>query len=98
MKANLNGRLLLTVWPRALLDIWYRRHPEFAENSVKEALLLLAGQPRMAVPPTTNMAVKLYLDQNKKDSDNSQFSTPSYAWRKAAVYSSNCRIPRQLPL
>lgn len=54
---------------RALLDIWYRRHPELAENSVKEALLLLAGQPRMAVPPTTNMAVKLYLDQNKKDSD-----------------------------
>lgn len=54
---------------RALLDIWYRRHAELTENDVKEALLLLAGQPRMAVPMTSNMAVKLYLDQNKKDLD-----------------------------
>lgn len=54
---------------RALLDIWYRRHPELSEQDVKQALLLLTGQPRMVLPSASTMAVKLYQDQNKKDPD-----------------------------
>ena len=54
---------------RALLDIWYRRHEEIPAKEVKEALLLLSGSPRMSLPDTASMAVKLYQDMGKKDGD-----------------------------
>ncbi len=54
---------------RALLDIWYRRHPEVSAEDMRSCLALLAGTPRMVVPPSSHMAVKCYLDQNKKDVD-----------------------------
>lgn len=54
---------------RALLDIWYRRHPDISEDEVKVALHLLAGELRMSLPATTSMVVKQYLDQNKTNSD-----------------------------
>ncbi|MCR5220244.1 MAG: type I-U CRISPR-associated protein Cas5/Cas6 [bacterium] len=54
---------------RALLDIWYRRHEKIPEEAVKEALSLLSGSPRMSLPATASMAVKLYQDMGKKDGD-----------------------------
>lgn len=84
---------------RALLDIWYRRHPEFAENSVKEALLLLAG-PATHGCPAHNEHGGEALSGSKQERQRQTASSrlPSYAWRKAARVFIERRIPRQLPL
>lgn len=52
---------------RALLDIRYRRHDELSEDVTAHTLSLLAGHPRFSLPPVRAMAVKCYLDQNKKE-------------------------------
>ena len=69
---------------RALLDIWYRRCPDVPAEAVEACLALLAGAPRMAVPPSGRMAVKCYLDQNKADGDRQPVIDAFVSLAKAA--------------
>ncbi|WP_297672182.1 type I-U CRISPR-associated protein Csb2 [uncultured Desulfovibrio sp.] len=69
---------------RALLDIWYRRHSEVPAGDMDSCLAMLAGSPRMAVPPSGRMAVKCYLDQNKREEDRQPVIDAFVSMAKAA--------------
>jgi len=52
---------------RALVDAWYRKHPELAREVVERALRAISGPPVFWLPPARQSHTRAYLPQNKED-------------------------------
>lgn len=52
---------------RAIVDAWFRKHPQLPEEVVGRVLRAMAAPPRFLLPPARASHTRSYLSQNKED-------------------------------
>lgn len=64
---------------RALLDAWYRKHPEIAAATVEALMRALARPPSYWLPPACASHTRSYLSQNKEDPSDKKLVFDGFA-------------------
>ncbi|PZR08260.1 MAG: type I-U CRISPR-associated protein Cas5/Cas6 [Archangium gephyra] len=72
---------------RALLDVWFRKHPEVAPSVISEVMSVLSSPPKYALPSARAGHTRAYLSQNDEDPSNKKLVFDAFAIvdRDAAV-------------
>ncbi len=73
---------------RALADLCYRRHSDWAEDRLADVLNLLSSPPRYSLPSATAAHTRSFLNSNKKDPTDKQkiFDAFVVVSREARLY------------
>lgn len=64
---------------RAMLDAWFRKHPELPAATVESLLTALSAPPRYALPPARASHTRSYLSQNKEDPSDKKLVFDGFA-------------------
>jgi CRISPR-associated protein Csb2 len=64
---------------RAMLDAWFRKHPEIPAATVESMLTALSAPPRYALPPARASHTRSYLSQNKEDPSDKKLVFDGFA-------------------
>lgn len=92
---------------RALLDVWYRKHPDISADAVERVLQAMSSPPVYALPRARASHTRSYLSQNDTDPSDKKLVFDGFAvvdrgsvvhvgWPRARLNAPDLDVARQL--